>query len=350
MHVGKSVSAWGKGRKVSIFLLSIALLVAVTGCRQKASGGESSVLPDPAPSLPPASGAAVSTALTGTYKGQTITMDFLLQTDLKLVHTFNAAYHQGYAPVRISEDDVGYCYIDDKGRRLGNTMYAIAFPFDASGRARVQNADLQYRYIDLTGREVASAPEPEPIQSSPPLVDSYTEMVNGMLNIGFKDLEGNKVTDPIFQGVNGMTELVNFAILQDGCEIDGHKQVLLNRTAEIVALLPNDCKSAKYVGDGVIACAFIGKTGSWRTTSVYRLCDETGRLLNEETFSAIGEFVDGLAPVTQNGKIGLIDEGGQFIIPPGLPFDDDEISLELSEGKIVGSLNGNLVVLYVNRT
>ena len=46
-----------------------------------------------------------------------------------------------------------------------------------------------------------------------------------------------------------------------------------------------------------------------------------------------------------------MDEQGRMIIEPALPLDNsDQVQLCLSEGLIIGSLNGNMVFIQVSRS
>ena len=48
---------------------------------------------------------------------------------------------------------------------------------------------------------------------------------------------------------------------------------------------------------------------------------------------------------------GKMDEQGRMIIEPALPLDNsDQVQLCLSEGLIIGSLNGNMVFIQVSRS
>ena len=83
----------------------------------------------------------------------------------------------------------------------------------------------------------------------------------------------------------------------------------------------------------------------------FQLYSTDGEPMHERRFKAIGNRSDGLIPVMDNGKVGLMDEQGRMIIEPALPLDNsDQVQLCLSEGLIIGSLNGNMVFIQVSRS
>lgn len=100
------------------------------------------------------------------------------------------------------------------------------------------------------------------------------------------------MTEAKFSFISGVQSTKNYAVLSEA----EHKNVLINQQGEILATLPDDCVDAHMIGDK-IACAY-----EIEEERKYRLLDDSGRLLNEQYFSAIGSSEEKLAPVTQDGK------------------------------------------------
>lgn len=274
--------------------------------------------------------------VTATYNGQTITMGYLLKSDMKIDNTVSSSFSQGYAVIcSIDSGRDGFCFVDEKGNILGDTIYKMAYSFGKDGRALVQKDDESWAYIDTTGKEVG---EGDPTALSDGDTDIYSENDR----FGVKDRDGNKLTEPIFSFIQGLSLPQNYAVLAG----ENEKKVLINGKGDILATLPYYTGGIRPLGNNRIACAYSGVNGEY----IYQLMDNTGKVLNAAYYTNIGGFENGLAPITQEGKVGLIDEKGTVIIPPALPLDDaDGISLGLSEDKFIGSVDGKLVILGINR-
>lgn len=283
--------------------------------------------------------------VSGAYNGQTITMGYLLKTDMKIDNTVSSGFSQGYALIcSIDGGKDGFCFVDEEGKILGDTAYPFAYPFGSDGRALVQKADESWVYIDTTGREVGGGKAPE-LQETTAVyeVSGGGGIQDGEYRlIGIQDKDGNKLTEPIFEFIQSLSLPMNYAVLADA----PHKNVLIDSRGNILATLPDDADGFLPLGGDRIACAY----GDGDGNTLYRLMDTSGRVLSAIYYTNIGGFENGLAPITQNGKVGLIDEQGNIVIPPTLPLDDaGRISLDYSENKIIGSLNGRLVFLGINR-
>lgn len=169
---------------------------------------------------------------------------------------------------------------------------------------------------------------------------------------GLMDARGNRLTDPFFVRHDLFAGGICYVVLAEG----EHKNVLIDKTGSVVAVLPDDCTGASTRPGGVVSCRF-GEPGSY-----YRqLYDVSGRRLNEAKFGHIGEFYQGLGLIVQDRKVGLIDTEGNIVIPPVFPYDEDT-GYELYEKKtrhyyphymiedaIVIPYNGKAAILTIAR-
>ena len=64
---------------------------------------------------------------------------------------------------------------------------------------------------------------------------------------------------------------------------------------------------------------FYGSGGNNDLT--FQLYNVSGELLNSAKFSMAGNFEDGMAPVTINNKLGLIDTQGNIVVEPYLVIE-----------------------------
>ena len=274
--------------------------------------------------------------VTGTYNGQTITMRYVMETDLQIDIAYCRPFQNGFAIVMRSEDE-NLSYVDREGRVLGDASYAYASPFDKDGRALIQRADNSaWAYIDKTGKEVAEGKSPE-------ISESDTSMFYEKDGIfGLLDENGHPLTEPVYSFVTSFDQNLSFVILRDG----EHKNVLIDRSGNIQTILPDDCKYA-FIGEKWITCRF----GENDKDTLYGLYDKSGKPINARLFKAIGNTVDGLMPVMESGRVGLMDEQGNMIIEPSLTLDDNyQVDLCIGENIIVGSLNGRMVYIEVSRS
>ena len=315
---------WTGGLAASV----IAAALLLGGCTE-APAGSDGVESEKTGATSPIGTETLESA-TGVCNGKTVTIKYRLKTDMEIDNTVTSQFHKGY----IAACEKDFFFVDENGEILGDTRYKFAYPFEDDGRALVEKDDGRWVYINTAGEEVA--------EGKMPVIDSNTviyESDDGLF--GLQDIEGNMLTEAQFSFISSAQGTENYAVLAEG----EHKNVLINQQGEVLVTLPDDCLDAWATDQGVVcACEIEGERK-------YRLLDSSGRLLNERYFSAIGSFEEGLAPVTQDGKVGLIDEKGNIVIEPTLPFDDEgKISLGLSENKVVGSLDGELIILEVTLT
>jgi len=63
-----------------------------------------------------------------------------------------------------------------------------------------------------------------------------------------------------------------------------------------------------------------------------RRIDRRGRCLAVYSWSSMGPFSEGMAPVRENGKIGFIDDAGKMVFQPAWESWDGDLSCRFSEG------------------
>ena len=331
-----------RGNFIKSTLLSLAAVVALGGCNAggvSSSGGVSSTVPSvtattaatTAPSLD------LPDPVTGTYNGNAVTMRYTAMTDLNIDIAYCQPFQNDYAIVLRKEKKGNgtMSFVDKNGCVLGDTVYSAAYPFDSDGKALVQNADGSWCYIDKTGKKVEDASKPESQETD---LSMYYEK-DGYF--GLQDESGNSLTEAVYSHVRGFHNGYAFVCFKEG----EPKNALIDRAGDVQVALPDDCSLAIVTNDRII-CTY--KDGSDIANTRYQLLDLSGTPLNERRFKAIGNFVDGLAPVMEDGKLGLMDEAGQIVIEPSLPLDDSyQVDLQWGENRIVVTRDGKLAIVEV---
>ena len=285
--------------------------------------------------------------VTGTYNGKTITMKYTVETDVKISNANLRCFHNGFAVV-MNEPANGanpeYAYVDVTGKLLHNAWYSFAYPFDDDGRALVQLKDERWVYLDKKVNTVGEAQQPDP---QPPAADTSMFFTQNDL-WGLMDESGRHLTEAIFSNpIDGFIDGADLALVE--LAQGEHRKVLIDRTGRIRATMPDDCTNAYLYAEGIMMCSYVDEKNFADTR--FQLYSTDGEPMHERRFKAIGNRSDGLIPVMDNGKVGLMDEQGRMIIEPALPLDNsDHVQLCLSEGLIIGSLNGNMVFIQVSRS
>ena len=214
----------------------------------------------------------------------------------------------------------GFVYADPQGEILPQ-VYSMAYPFE-NGKALVNAKGDQWFYINSKGKKIEEGTRPENTATT----ELYTD---GTL-MGIK--QGEKaLTEPIFTWIESLYQDMNFAILAEG----EHKNVMIDSMGNIQVTLPDDCTGAIQKGENLIL---------WFEKGV-QLADGKGTIINQTYFTNIGNFDNGLAAFTLNGKVGLITKEGTVKTEPALSMD--AITPAYGEGKIVGTLHGKLIVITV---
>ena len=218
-----------------------------------------------------------------------------------------------------SNEERGFVCIDEQGNRVPG-VYKTAYPFDERGEALVQTTDDKWIRIGTSGVKISDA--------NSPAYTPITEIYDEDHLFGVKQ-DGKKLTEPIFAWIEALDLDMNFAKLSQG----EHKNVMIDLEGKVVATLPDDCIAAKQQGENLVV----------KSPKGYQLADLTGKILNETYFTGIGNFENGLAPFTLDGKVGLIAKDGTVKIEPTLTMDP--ISPAYGLGKIVGTVQGKLAVI-----
>ena len=334
--------------KKLIFAVITAAIV-LSGCGGPATTSSEFVSSTAVASTPADSSAALCSTtenkpvlpspVSGSYNGQTVTMQYTVKTNLPIEMDYCRPFQNGFAIVSRADNNK-LSFIDENGQVLGGMSFSFAYPFESDGRALVQKTDYTWAYIDKTGKVIAETTKSE----SPGTDMSMFYEENALW--GLLDEEGNRLTEPIYEFVHSFINGYACVLLSEG----EHKNVLIDRTGKVLLTLPDDCSFAAVSKDNTyIACTFTGKNDIADTR--YQLLDMTGVPLHEQRFKAISNFEDGLAPVMVDGMTGLMDEKGNIIIEPSLPMDDNyQVDLEVSDGKIVCCLDGMAAIITVTRS
>lgn len=330
--------------------LLLAAALALGGCGDPASASSRPVASDISSESSQSSTESSllqTPPVTGAYNGKTVTMKYTVETDVKISNANLRCFHNGFAVV-MNKPAIGanpeYAYVDVTGKLLHNAWYSFAYPFDNDGRALVQLKDERWVYLDKEGNTVGEAQQPDP---QPPAADTSMFFTQNDL-WGLMDESGRHLTEAIFSNpIDGFIDGADLALVE--LAQGEHRKVLIDRTGRIRATMPDDCTNAYLYAEGIMMCSYVDEKNFADTR--FQLYSTDGEPMHERRFKAIGNRSDGLIPVMDNGKVGLMDEQGRMIIEPALPLDNsDHVQLCLSEGLIIGSLNGNMVFIQVSRS
>ncbi len=321
---------WTAGLTAAI--LATALLLG--GCTE-APAGSSRVESEETSSTTGTSTATTSSPsveipepVTGTYNGQTITMKVSVITDLKW-HERNAktsVFVNGYAAIYFyegfSESDEDYTfhgasYMDKDGRLISEPQYMMLKDFNEDGLALALGMDGVYYVLDGTGRAVETRTEDSNDWSvfnyEAPCVDE-----NGFVSgLKVKSIEG--------------------------------QHVIVNTAGETVATLPNTVRDAMMVTKDVAVCTYGRQEDGW-FGEYMQMHGADGKLLNDTKFERIGTFYKGLAPVYKDGKLGLISDTGEVVIPLSISCRADLRFIAFNEDRIVISIDGYVSIIEVIRS
>ena len=225
-----------------------------------------------------------------------------------------AVYHRGKQ---------GFVYVDQQGKLLPD-VYDMAYPFK-EGKGLVMKKPEQWFYIDQTAETVKEGERPKDTAATQIYPDT------GELR-GIKQGE-KQLTDPIFTWITSVNDDLNFAILAQG----EHKNVMIDPFGNIKVTLPDQCVGAQKQGNNLILNYDEG----------CQLADLKGNVLNQTYFAFIGNFDNGLAPFTLDGKVGLIAQDGKIKTEATLAMDN--IRPAYGNGKIIGTLHEKLLVITVTQ-
>ncbi|MBQ9106370.1 MAG: hypothetical protein IJY56_00605 [Clostridia bacterium] len=295
---------------------------SVGSASQSTSSKQTIVFPDP---------------VTGTYNGKTVTISYRAITDIEYVASEAYCYFiNGYAtwfnPHRSNTyNSDGWSIVDFDG----NSVF-VPWPesvddlsissFDQNGIAVLRTQKefgkkSEYTFINTKGETVGTATEKD-----------YDDRVALSDKIDYWGQEENSDGSmKISQKKDGGISVV-----------DADGKTLFD--------LPDEFDRAVFRSDKmVIACDF--PTVPW---SVY---DNTGKRINQDTFSIIGNMENGLCPIinhktnddgTNTAYLGLMGENGEIVIPPTLETDSySNVGIFFSEGHIITEYKGLIAILQV---
>ena len=331
-------------------LLVLAAIVALGGCN---AGGVSSSGGSTTPSsttmtttatttaatttVPTTTAAPVSTILvpdpvTGIYNGQTITLrykaitDYLWAGDMSPAGFYNGMaiffymgtvghnYYDYSAPTNT------FAYMDPSGHVINDRLYHTALHFNEDGKALAQRAsDSTWVFLDKAGKETecsAEAVEDEKLNfPSPPSPQDKEGFIDGLKAVHQEDSE--------------------------------QKNIIVNQKGETVAVLPNEYADV-YIWTKDFVLAMFGN-GEWG--EYIQLYNTSGKLLNETKFDRIGKFYNGLAPFLIDGKLGILDDKGQIVIPASFEVDNTtHDNLNLREDLILVNKENRICILEITRS
>jgi WG containing repeat len=172
----------------------------------------------------------------------------------------------------------------------------------------------------------------------------YEEWHDDLLRIRNQSAEEDGIDEHVFLKPGGEIAFTNSSLslrpfFYDGMVVATNKEGLkgyMNTHGELVI----DCQF-QHVGNFSEGLAYaICTEGLDEESSFYGYIDKTGQMVIPEQFVDANEFLcNGLAVVeTPDGKCGLIDKMGQFVLPPKYDWliartDNDDILYEFGEGE-----------------
>lgn len=137
-------------------------------------------------------------------------------------------------------------------------------------------------------------------------------------------------------------------MLADGVKAVHHddaedKNVIVNRQGQTVAILPEEITHIRIATKGVVIAGV--------EDEYEQVYDTNGQLLNKARFGKVGEFYNGLAPFIQDGKLGILSDAGQIVIPATYAVGNGFLdNLSLSEDHILFDTSGRIGIIEIVRT
>lgn len=300
---------------IAAVLLCMSLMLGGCGGDTSTLSTDSSALPDP---------------VSGTYNGQTITMKVAVMTDMEwhemnpktsvFVNGFAGIYfYDGLSEKGEDEDDTfhGASYMDKNGRLISEPKYLRLKDFNEDGLAFALGMDGVYYVLDKTGKEVETRTEDS---------GDWSE----------------------FNYENPYADAAGFVAGLKTIKMGDHL-VVVDKSGKTVASLPDMFREANMAAEGLAVCIYGGPEDGWYGQYM-QLYDTDGKLLNETKFERIGTFYKGLAPVYKDGKLGLISDKGEMVIPLSISCRADHRYIAFNEDRIVVSIDGKVSIIEVTRS
>ena len=274
--------------KKFLTIASILILLAFTACNQTTSDSEDLI----------ENTANASSGPLSIYKETGVS-----------IHAITG-FDEGYV---VCYKDHDFFVFDSEGNRAFDHSFHFIYPYE-NGRALAETTDRKWVYIDTKGNIVSEGSYPDPldkdtfIYTSDDLPDSNKSSDETLF--GVVDKDGNHLTEPIFSWIASVDQDLNFATLND----KDSTSVMITPTGEVAVTLHahNGCHHALLDGENIVC-----RHGDVYDGECY-LWDLEGNLLTSTPFSTIGNFYDGIAVITRDGKLGLINSDGEIIVEPFL--------------------------------
>ena len=217
-------------------------------------------------------------------------------------------FREGYA---MCQTDEGTLVFDADGNRAFDKIYHFMYPFE-NGLSLVLTSENEWVYVDTNGDIVSASSGPIPSNTttfrynSDDLPDADKSSDETLFGVADKD--GNYLTEPIFSWISALDMDLNYATLND----EDLTSVMITQTGEVAVTLHKDCKDAILRDENIVCMHGEGYDGECY------LWDLEGNLLTPTPFSTIGNFYNGIATITRDGKLGLINTEGEIVVEPYL--------------------------------
>jgi len=255
-------------------------------------------------------------------------------------------FSEGMAAFRI---DYGYGtgskhgFIDKAGNEIVPPIYDDVGDF-SEGLAVVQiytgsvKGETKYKYgfINKKGDEIV-----------PLKYDGAGSFSNGLAavivddKLGYIDYNGNEVIPLIYWSANNFSEGLAEAKLFFGKQDDGRykfESYIIDKTGKTIAEI-NYYHGVRQFSEGLMVVADYDDN----TEFIYGYIDKSGKEVIPCIYNEAGNFSEGLAPVSYEGKTGYINKSGKEIVP--FKYDEAE---EFVEELAAVCLNGKWG--FINKT
>lgn len=266
------------------------------------------------------------TSVSGTYEGKAIEMKISVVTDLKWDETDvkTSVFVNGFAAVYLFELDGegerilrGASYMDEDGRLISEPNYMMLKDFNEDGLALALGLDEVYYVLDKNGEVVETRSEDNNEWSVFNYESPYVDADGFVFGLKTK-----KSTD---------------------------QWEIIDTSGKTVASLPGTFREANVVAKDVVVCTY-GDQQDGLFGQYMQLYSADGKLLNDMKFERIGTFYNGLSPVYKDGKLGLISDKGDMVIPLSIDCRADHRFIAFNEDRIVVSIDGNVSIIEVIRS
>ena len=273
---------------------------------QSTSSKQTIVFPDP---------------VTGTYNGKTVTLALRAVTDFGFSDRGTEFFINGYTTNYDYAIDRWVCLSTDGTKTVlasnGEVDYFSAFDSDGIAVARMNehsNSKNKYNFINTKGEFLGAATREE--------FDKRDEAVKNIAFDSYQNSTGDRIG----------------SIIESGGKING----IVDDKGNTISQFPDDYRSVVFNSDNMVIA------GSF-APYFYTVRNADGKLLCDQIFEDVSNLENGLcAFVTMDGKLGIIAENGEIVIPGSFEIDyDRNLGIYLSEGYIIAEYNNVLAFFQV---